>query len=236
MKKIFDISAAILMGAAITSCVAPTTSTTSTATTTQSAAAAAGTEVLGTLLNGVVSSAAASGSQAGVGGILGNLISSVTGSVTTTQASLQGTWSYIEPSVQFESENLLTQAGGTAMATQVETKLGTLYNKVGIKQGKMVFTFGSSNQLTYQIGSFQRTGTYSFDSANKIVTITTSAGATFYAYVTVSGQNMSLCFDSTKVLSLLKALNATGNATLNSISTLADSFSGMKTGFKFVKQ
>ena len=55
-----------------------------------------------------------------VGNLIGNLISSVTGDLTTTQANLIGEWSYTDPSVQFESENMLTQAGGSAIATKFE--------------------------------------------------------------------------------------------------------------------
>jgi len=237
MVKNLTFAACVLMGLALTSCGAlqGTTGATSSTNATSSTAASAGQEVLGTLLNGVVSSAVSSTDQSGVSGILGNLLSSVTGSTTTTQATLQGTWSYTEPCVQFESENTLAQAGGTAAAAKVESQLADLYKKVGFSAGKMVFTFGSNGEVTYNVGSYSRTGTYVFDSTNKTVTITTSAGVAIKAYVTVSGQNMSLCFDSSKFLTYAQALGASGNATLSTISTLAGSFSGMKTGFKFTK-
>ena len=173
--------------------------------------------------------------QSTVGDILGNILASVTGSITTTQANLVGTWTYTEPSVQFESDNLLTQAGGAAAAAKVEKQLVSIYQMVGITPGKVSFTFTKDGKANYTIGSRQATGTYVFDAQNKMVNITTANGAKINAYVTISGNLMSLCFDSSKVLSLFSAagnLN-NGQSTLGNIGALAQNFKGMKTGFKF---
>lgn len=184
-------------------------------------------------LNGILGGiTTAADAQTGLGGVLGNILSSVLGSATTTQANLIGTWTYYEPSVQFESENLLTQAGGAAAATKVETKLVDWYKKIGITPGKMVFSFTRDNKVTCNIGSRVIEGTYVFDNANKVVNITTASGLTLKAYVTISGNQMSLCFDSTKLLALLSSFGG-AQGTLGSLGTLAQSFSGMKTGFKF---
>ena len=186
-------------------------------------------DALGGILNGVVGAAS---EEYGLGGVLGNIISSVVGSVTTTQANLVGSWTYYEPCVQFESENLLTQAGGAASAANVEAKIASLYKMVGITEGRLVFTFAKDGQMTYTIGSRTMNGTYVFDAKQKTVTITTAAGYNFLAYVTISGNQMSLCFDTTKLLNLLSSFGGT-QTTLGTLGTLAQSFSGMKTGFKF---
>lgn len=188
---------------------------------------------LGDILNGVIGSTT---EQAGeLGGILGNILSSVTGSATTTQNNLYGTWTYTAPCVQFESENLLTQAGGTAMATKIEEKLGPVYKTVGITPGKLTFTFNRDGKVNYSVGSRQLAGTYVFDAQQKVITITTANGNNINSYVTISGNNMSLCFDTSKVLSLFSAVGGNTNSTLGSIGAIAQSYSGMKTGFKFTK-
>jgi len=240
MKHFLYFSISAIMAFAFGSCVAPQTAATSNTTTTTTATtqSTAQQDALGSLLNGVVSST--SDQTGSLGGVLGNIISSVTGSLTTTQANLIGTWTYSAPAVQFESENLLTQAGGATAATSVEQKLESYYQKVGIKPGKMVFTFTQNNQMTCQIGSRTIAGTYTFDSTNKMVTLTSSTtGLSLNAYVTISGNNMSLCFDSSKLLSLVSTVSsAAGNnsqSLLGNLGTLAQSFSGMKTGFKFTK-
>ncbi len=175
--------------------------------------------------------------QSTLGGILGNILASVTGSITTTQANLIGTWTYTEPSVQFESDNLLTQAGGAAAAAKVENQLVSIYKMVGITPGKVTFTFTKDGKVNYTIGSRNATGTYVFDAQNKMVNITTANGTKINAYVTISGRLMSLCFDSSKVLSLFSAAGnlSNGQSTLGNIGAIAQNFKGMKTGFKFTR-
>lgn len=171
------------------------------------------------------------------GSLLGNLIASVTGNLTTTQANLVGTWTYTEPSVQFESQNLLTQAGGSTAATKIESYLVSVYKMVGIEAGRVQFTFDNSGKVTYTIGKRSQAGTYTFDAAKKVVTITNASGYGIKAYVTISGNNMSLCFDSTKVLSLFSNSQVSNvSSTLGTFSALAQNFNGMKTGFKFQKK
>lgn len=191
-----------------------------------------GQNVLGDLVNSAIGAA---GASTGENSLLGNLISSVTGNVTTTQANLIGSWSYAEPAVQFESENYLTQAGGSAIATKIEGKLGTYYKMVGIKPGKMTFTFDNEGNVTYGVGSVTRNGTYTFNSKDKTLTITTSTGASVKAYVTISGNDMELCFDATKLLSLMNTISSKFSS-LKTVTNLASQYNGMKVGFGFTKK
>ena len=170
-----------------------------------------------------------------VGNLIGNLISSVTGDLTTTQANLIGEWSYTDPSVQFESENMLTQAGGSAIATKCETKLAQYYKVVGIKPGAVVFTFAEDGTCTYAVGSRKSQGTYVFNNEDKTVSITTSTGQTVKTYVTISGSNMALCFDGTKLLTLFNSISSKFQA-LSTVSALASNYNGMKVGFKFERK
>ena len=189
------------------------------------------------VLNSVVSAATSSNSTSSseTSSLISNLIASVTGSVTTTQANLIGSWSYTQPAVQFESENALTQAGGTAIASKMETKLNKVHTKVGIKPGKLTFTFDNSGNCTYGIGSSTREGTYTFDATNKMVNITTSTGYTVSAYVTISGSSMVLTFDASKMLVLFQSISSKMSA-LSTVSTIASLYNGMKIGFEFSKQ
>jgi hypothetical protein len=188
------------------------------------------------ILNSVVSAATENSSTSSeTSSLLSNLIASVTGSVTTTQENLIGTWSYTTPAVQFESENALTQAGGTAIASKVETKLEKYYKLVGIKAGKLKFVFDKDGNVTYSVGSNSRQGTYTFDSTNKMVNITTSTGYTVAAYVTISGSDMTLTFDASKMLTLFQTLSSKMSA-LSTVSTIASMYNGMKIGFDFKKQ
>lgn len=217
MKKLQYLGIVAILAMASTSCIAPQQASAST--------------------SGQSTSTGIGQNVGQLGDILGNIISSVTGSLTTTQANLIGTWSYYEPCVQFESENLLKKAGGAAAATKMEDKLNPIYQMVGITPGKLTFTFTNDGKVSYTIGSRTMSGTYVFDSKAKTVTIKTANGMSITSYVTISGRNMSLCFDSSKVLSLFSAAGSLSSlsATLGSLGTLAQTYSGMKTGFKFKK-
>lgn len=237
MKKLI-IAVAIITSAALTSCVAPMAATQPNQAQQQAAQQNQAQDPMQTLLGGLANNAVAQADQqTGGNGFLGNLLASITGSVTTTQANLVGTWTYTEPCVQFESQNLLTQAGGTSAATNLENRLVPIYRMVGISAGTMVFNFAGGGQCTYTINGRTMNGTYVFDYTAKTVTIT-STGSQFSitAYVTISGNNMSLCFDSSRVLSLFSSFGnqyTTAGSTFGAISAISESFSGMKTGFKF---
>lgn len=237
---------AVLISAAITSCIgmAPgatgqranpnATQTNPQVTPQQQSSQAPMQDLLSVLANSAVTQTGQNNS------LIGNLLASVTGNLTTTQANLVGTWVYSSPSVQFESENLLSQAGGTTVATSLENKLQSIYNMVGIAPGKMAFQFAADGRVNYILGSRVIEGTYTFDRANKMITIQGPSGRNpLKAYVTISGNNMSLCFDSSKVLGLFSSLSSQLSGysnTLSNIGSLAGNYNGMKTGFKFVKQ
>ena len=60
------------------------------------------------------------------------VVSSVTGGQSVTVASLQGTWTYVDPAVQLGSDNTLKQIAGSAATTELEKKLKEQCAKVGI--------------------------------------------------------------------------------------------------------
>ena len=214
----------LLSGVANAAATSTTTSNSTNSSTTSN--------ILGAVANSALSTATSSNSTVSS---LVNLIASVTGDVTTTASTVVGTWSYSQPSVQFESENYLTQAGGTAIASKIENKLASAYKLVGIKSGKMTFTFSSDGSMTYAVGSIKRTGTYVFDADTKTITITTSGGAKIKSYVTVSGDNLYLTFDGSKFLTFMKTLGSKFSM-LSTVSNIASAYEGIKVGFTFNKQ
>ena len=99
--------------------------------------------------------------------------------------------------------------------------------------------FNADNTCVIQVGGKTQTANYVYDSAAHTLKITgQNLGLSFgTAYATVSPTQLSLTFDSSKLLSTAQTLaTATKNSTLTSISDLSKSFNGMKTGFLFVKQ
>lgn len=185
--------------------------------------------ILGALLTGQTGTGTTSTES-----VLGNIISVFAGNILTNQNTIVGTWNYTQPCVQFESESLLAKAGGAVIAEKAENTLATYYQKIGITPGSCTFTFNSNNTMQYTIGSRAFQGSYVFDSSKKTVTITTQMGTKVTAYVSISGRNMGLTFDASKLLTLINSASAASSA-LSSIGAVAGNYSGMKLGFEFIK-
>lgn len=188
---------------------------------------------LGSLLNKAVGAVSEVAGNSAAGNVVSDLLAKYTGSVTTTKANLVGTWNYTDPKVQFESDNLLADAGGSTMAQKVESKLALAYKAVGISAGKLTFTFTNDDKVTYVMGGKEFSGTYTFDEANKTVTLTIpKLNKGVSAFVTISGNQMCLCFDSSKVMSLFTSVASRFS---ENIANIAGNYNGMKTGFLFTK-
>jgi len=216
--------------------VANAAATSATSNNSNSTNSSTGSNVLGAVVNSALTTATTSGTVSeSTGNLLSTLLTSFAGDVTTTATTVVGTWSYLKPSVQFESENYLTQAGGAAVAEKLNTKLASIYKLAGIKAGKMTFTFNADGSMTYAVGSIQRQATYVFDASTKTLNVTTTAGAKFKFFVTVTGNNMYLTLDGSKFLSFMKTLGSKFSV-LSTVSTLATSYQGMKVGFSFEKK
>lgn len=208
----------------------------STSNTSNSTNSTTGSNVLGSVVNSALTTATSSGAVSeSTGNLLNTLLTTVAGDITTTATTVVGTWSYTQPSVQFESENYLTQAGGAAIAEKLQTKLASIYKLAGIKTGALTFTFKADGTMSYGVGSINRSGTYVFDAATKTLNVTTTAGAKFRFFVTVTGNNMYLTLDGSKFLSFMKTLGSKFSV-LSTASTLASSYQGMKVGFCFEKK
>ncbi len=166
-------------------------------------------------------------------------ISKVVNAVTgQTQAiDMTGTWSYEGSAVEFESENLLMQAGGVAAASVAENKLDEQLTKVGIKAGQMSFTFNADSTFTSKVGKRTMNGTYSYNAATKQVSLKYLKLVNLNAKVNCTAESMELLFNSDKLLKLLAFIGSKTNSTaLKTVSSLADSYDGMMVGFELKKE
>ena len=173
----------------------------------------------------------------GLGEVLGsNLSSIISGKNNVTVESLTGTWSYQQPAVIFESSNLMKQAGGQIASATIEKKLSSQFAKAGITPGKYLITFtADGNFQVTKAGTAISAGTYTV-SGSKITFSHLQGTANIPGYAQMNGETLTLTFDSSKVLNIISKIGKlTSNSTLGTISSLAGSFDGMKTGMSFVK-
>lgn len=168
--------------------------------------------------------------------ILSGVAKAVVGNKATTASSVIGTWTYSGPECQFESENLLAKAGGEMAAKEVEEKMIAVYNKVGMNNIR--YTFNEDGTYSYQMKKRTVTGSYVFDDAAKTITMTGKLGLKTVAYVTVTGNDMSMVFKADKLMSILKTITGAAskvNSTAATINSVAEAYDGLMLGFEVKK-
>ena len=110
--------------------------------------------------------------DANSGQAVGNILQSVLGlGAKMTQKNLIGTWSYSQPGCAFTSEQLLAQAGGEVVASQIKSKLAPSFQKVGIKSSNTKVTFKEDGTFSATFAGKNFAGNYTFDEATSKITL-----------------------------------------------------------------
>lgn len=185
----------------------------------------------------VMTAAAGNAGAQDLKSVLSGVVKNVVGDKTTTASSIIGTWTYAGPECQFESDNLLAKAGGEVAAKEVEEKIQKVYEKVGMDGCQ--YTFNEDGSYSCTVKGKTSSGTYTFDSDAKTVTMKSKLGIKTMAYVTVTGDSMSLVFKADKLMSVLKTITSAAssvNSTASTISSIADSYDGLRLGFELKKK
>lgn len=210
---------------------AATTSNTATSTSTTSNAGSSVAGILGAVLGGNSNSSSSAGSSI-INGILNNVIGSGTFS---KQDLCAHTWKYSKPGCAFTSENLLAKAGGEIAANKVEEKLGEYYSKFGLSGSNTYFTFKTDGTFAAKIDGKSWQGNYTFDEKTHAIQMK-GLLLSMSGYATKTTNGISLLFDQTKLLNLIKTMGALkGSSTLSAIGTIANNYDGMRVGFEMSK-
>ena len=224
-------SAASNTTAATATTTAATTSNTATSTSATSNAGSAVAGILGAVLGGNSNSSSSAGSSI-INGILNNVIGSGTFS---KQDPCAHTWKYSKPGCAFTSENLLAKAGGEIAANKVEEKLGEYYSKFGFSGSNTYFTFKTDGTFAAKIDGKSWQGNYTFDEKTHAIQMK-GLLLSMSGYATKTTNGISLLFDQTKLLNLIKTMGALkGSSTLSAIGTIANNYDGMRVGFEMTK-
>lgn len=217
--------------AATATTTAATTSNAATSSSTTSNAGSAVAGILGAVLGGKSNSSSSAGSSI-ISGILNNVIGSGTFS---KQDLCAHTWKYSKPGCAFTSENLLAKAGGEIAANKVEEKLGEYYSKFGFSGSNTYFTFKTDGTFAAKIDGKSWQGNYTFDEKTHAIQMK-GLLLSMSGYATKTTNGISLLFDQTKLLNLIKTMGALkGSSTLSAIGTIANNYDGMRVGFEMTK-
>ena len=214
---------------ATTAATATSNAAASTSTTSNAGSAIAG--ILGAVMGGSSNSSSSAGSSI-INGILNNVIGSGTFS---KQDLCAHTWKYSKPGCAFTSENLLAKAGGEIAANKVEEKLGEYYCKFGFSGANTYFTFKTDGTFAAKIDGKSWQGNYTFDEKTHAIQMK-GLLLSMSGYATKTTNGISLLFDQTKLLNLIKTMGALkGSSTLSAIGTIANNYDGMRVGFEMTK-
>lgn len=171
---------------------------------------------------------------------LGTVANNVLGSGKVTIADIEGQWAYVEPAVEFKSENLLKKAGGSVASTTVVDKLRPYYSKVGLDN--MTLDVDSVGNFKMAIKKISFSGTiterenagefvFNFKAMGKISTGSLEA----YISKTALGQ-IKLTFDASKLITLVNTIaTVTGNSSMKTASAMLNSYDGLTAGFVLKK-
>ena len=141
--------------------------------------------------------------------------------------NMVGSWTYSGSSIEFESDNVLSKAGGSVAARAVEKKLDEYLTKAGIKAGNTTFTFAQDSTVTVAWNGKEKKGTYSYNASTQKVTLK----------LTAKSDELDLLFEADNLLKLITYLTSkSGNTTLQSISALAKNYDGMLLGLALKKE
>lgn len=170
--------------------------------------------------------------------ILKGVAKSVVGDMTTSEASLIGTWDYVGPDCQFTGDDLLKNIGGEAAGEEMEKKLEAIYEKAGLNT--IQYTFNEDKTCSYTIKGRKVEGTYEFDAEAKTITVKAGKlGVKTTAHIVTLGENMSFVFEADKIFSVVKTISGAASKLMTSAATinkLASQFDGMMLGFELKKQ
>ena len=169
-----------------------------------------------------------------------NVLGSIIGnSIKLSKSTIKGTWNYSGASCVLESDNALSQIGGSVVTSKVEEKMNTYLGKVGVKEGKCSFTFAENDTCTFKVGSREIKGKYTLDSEdNKIQFSFLQGRFTATAHIAYSVSTLSIVFNTDKMLTLVQKVAPTAakySTTLATLSTLLESYNGMMLGMKLKK-
>ena len=210
-------------------------------------------DVLGKVVNKVAEDVSDKAGDNVISNVLGNIIGN---SVPFSKALIEGTWIYEGTACVLESENALSDIGGTVVTSQVEEKLDGYLAKVGVKPGTCSFTFFESDTCVFSLNGYELQGTYELDVEEKIIHFNfLRDNLKMKSYLSYNVTDINIVFDADKLLNLLKKVTSktkssekksslfgskssalsTASASLNTISTLLDNYDGMMLGMKLKK-
>ena len=159
-------------------------------------------------------------------------IDSATGGQLTALA-IVSTWNYKAPASRLDGGDVLSSATGALAGSTINTKLQSIFEKVGIKDGFCSITFEKDGTFTMPVKSKSISGTYEFDPSTHSITLNTGKMGSFTGYAYINGADLEIVFPVNKLVEFVTALGSKVSA-LSSITSMLEKFENAYIGFAFV--
>lgn len=186
-------------------------------------------KLAGKLLNGGSSDGSVAGDV--VGGLLGNLL----GTDKLNEKNLVGTWTYSEPCVVLESDNVLSNIGGKVIENKIEAQQKKVLEKIGFKPGKVVMVLNEDKSGTMTVGKRTSQFTWAVEDNELKLTFLAREHA---INAKLSAGKLQLAMNADKMLGLLNSTaSAVGNlsSSMGTLSKLISNYKGLYLGLMFTK-
>ena len=198
---------------------------------------------LGDLLKNVATSAASSAATAATGSsTVGNIVANLLGTATVNENTLVGTWTYSQPAVVFESEEVLKNIASTAASAKIEKTLQNQLNKLGFTPGKISITFNKdkTGSLTYNAKTNKSLPfTWSVNGHDLSLRLggqlISQLSKEFILNVKITGNTLQVAADASKLMELVQQILGNTNSSLNVISSMLKNVNGLYLGLKYTK-
>ena len=151
---------------------------------------------------------------------------------------LAGVWTSTGSAVAFQSEDLLSQAGGVAMASTLESKINPYFTKYGIVGS--VITIQTDGSFSMSLKKTTLKGKIVKGENNKFILSFEAFGknnlGNVNLYIQKTSTSMDLMFDASKLKTILSSIASLSKKGLgNSLNTFLNSYNGICIGFKMSK-
>jgi hypothetical protein len=172
-----------------------------------------------------------------IGKVAGDLLGNLIGTTAVSEKNLVGTWTYNQPGVAFESENVLASLGSSVVSSKAETTLKNGLTKIGFTEGKVVMTLNEDKTGTITYNGKPVKVNWEVEETNlKLTFPLLNNGITMNTKLT--GNELQVAMKTDKLLTLVNTITSkagTVNSTLGSLNTLTKNVKGMYMGLKFTK-
>ena len=160
-------------------------------------------------LGSLVNTAKNAASQA-VSSAKDNVQAALIGTQTVTVKQIVGTWTYQQPALVFESNNLLNQVGAAAFTEKAEKSVAGYLSKFGVKAGSLSITFNDNGHYSATLKGRTISGTYKLNGAT-LTLVAPQGVVTVPVNAKLQNNQLQLAAHADKLLPLLEVLRKSQN-------------------------